>query len=608
DISEENVIRIIEERFNNKRIYIIYNESYNEHLYEVMLIRLPQISTVRHIFSPARSAVENIENGSHSENIVFSGESNSGKSFNAFQVMKYFVTSQNSKITVKHIEAITSIFNSFGCAKTVKNNDATRFGYCMDFLFQKNRLVGLNVCPTLPLEATRVISQKPGERNFNVFYELCAGMPSEVKADYGIRDQQKFFYLSQGKAGEFERNDSANFQRLHASLETMGFSDEHRESIYKTLATILHLGNMYFRERRKTEEGLTSSPYSISQALDVRDALATTLYEALFNWILSRVSSYLKCPDHNAIISVVDCYGIEIPMSLENDEVIDLLSKKPYGLLNLIDDECKFPKTSDESYFRRCNLNHLDKNVYGKAKNKDKLQMSIRHSFGTTWYNVHGFVQRNKRSMPYKMINILANSQNSVISMLFRSLTGNRENADHVLYTAHQFNTSSMAIIEKILNGRSHFIHCLKSNNERLPACLDKALLSRQLSAFSTLETLSFQQTGFPVRISFQRFTQSYRCLLPSDIAFCQNQKEIIIDILDGQGIKYARDFQIGSNYVFLRSRLADQLRITRERIHREAAYVIQKTMRMYVLRKAYLRKRNAVIRIQAAVRAWMAR
>ncbi|KAJ1345944.1 hypothetical protein KIN20_000586 [Parelaphostrongylus tenuis] len=735
DISEINVLHVIEDRFNNKRIYtnvgdvlLAINPFEKYKIYdESVIAQYQQSNEYAHIFTPARCAVENIRNGSNFESIVFSGESNSGKSFNALQLMKYLVTSPNSEITVKQIEAITNIFNSFGCAKTVKNEDATRFGYCIEFLYKKNRVVGLNVCNTLPLETIRVVSQRPGERNFNVFYELCAGMPSDTKVTYGIRDQQKFFYMAQGKVvGDVGRqDDSDKFERLDSSLEIVGFTDEQRQTIYKTLATILHLGNMYFRQRRdiksesshvemgndvelkwasylldvdidrftscfthkiaKTDDGLTRTPYCIGQALDVRDAVAMTLYEVLFNWIVNRISSRFKCADHTAVISIIDCYGIErynnngleqllintvneklesafikqtflnemayyaneglvfdwkntmgdeaglislesrdtrcktfrrrhrsvpsqIPSTLENEKVIDLLCKKPYGLLHLIDDECKFPKTSDESYLRHCNLNHLDKSVYGKAKNKDKQQMLVRHSFGTTWYNVHGFVQRNKRSLPIQIANVLAKSQNPVISMLFRSMASDREYADYTVYAANQFNTSSTALIEEILSGRSHFIRCLKSNNERLPATFDTTTLARQLNAFSVLETLHFRQVGFPIRIPFKRFTQSYRCLLPSEIAFCQNQKEIIVDILDGQGVRFANDFKIGLSYVFLRNRLADQLLATAERVQRDAAHIIQKTIRMYIVRKRYLRKRNAVIRIQAAVRGWKAR
>ncbi|KIH68671.1 myosin head, partial [Ancylostoma duodenale] len=459
DTSEHRVISEIRDRFYNKRIYT-------------------SVGGVLLSVNPFEKY------GIYDESVIaqyqqlnkYAGESSSGKSFNAYQVMKYLASSRNSKVTVKHIDAITTIFNSFGCAKTVKNDDATRFGYCMDFLYHKNALSGLSLRTTLPLETIRVVSQKPGERNFNVFYELCAGMSSDTKTSYGIRDQQKFFYLTQGKVSENVRDDAAYFGRLDASLEIVGFSEEQRQIIYKTLATILHLGNMYFRQRRntedeteyvevsndvelkwaaylldvdmcsfapcfthkftKTDEAVSKTPYSMGQALDARDALAMSLYEVVFSWILNRISLHLKCSDHNAVISVVDCYGIErynnngleqllinsvneklentfvkqtfldeiadyadegltfdwkVPQSLDNEIVLDLLCKKPYGLLYLIDDECKFPKVLLESIY------------------------------------------------------------STVISMLFRPIAAGKEGADYVVFAAQQFNTASTALVEKIL-------------------------------------------------------------------------------------------------------------------------------------------------------------
>ncbi|KAK6038718.1 hypothetical protein COOONC_23777 [Cooperia oncophora] len=201
----------------------------------------------------------------------------------------------------------------------------------------------------------------------------------------------------------------------------------------------------------------------MGQALDARDALAMSLYELLFNWILSRISLHLKCADHNAVITVVDYYGVErynnngleqLLINSVNEKLQNAFVKQTFfdEISDYVSEGLIFDwKASDESYLRHCNLNHLDKNVYGKAKNKDRLQMSVRHFFGTTWYSVHGFVQRNKRSLPGQVVKILAESQNPVISMLFRPIANGKECADYVVYAAQQFNTASTAMVEKIL-------------------------------------------------------------------------------------------------------------------------------------------------------------
>lgn len=96
--------------------------------------------------------------------------------------------------------------------------------------------------------------------------------------------------------------------------------------------------------------------------------------------------------------------------------------------------------------------------------------------------------------------------------------------------------------------------------------------------------------------------------MLPGDIAQCQNEKEIIQDILQGQGVKYENDFKIGSEYVFLRERLSDKYEGQQYQICRDAAVVIQKNLKTFVARKIYKRKRAAIIKLQAGWRGWSAR
>lgn len=136
------------------------------------------------------------------------------------------------------------------------------------------------------------------------------------------------------------------------------------------------------------------------------------LYEELFKWILHRIGLHFKCPVHTGVISILDNYGFEkynnngveeflinsvnerienlfvkhcfhdqlvdyakdgitveykVPASIENGKAVELLFKKPYGLLPLLTDECKFPKGTHETYLEHCNLNHTDRSCYGKV-------------------------------------------------------------------------------------------------------------------------------------------------------------------------------------------------------------------------------------------------
>ncbi|CAI2356602.1 unnamed protein product [Caenorhabditis sp. 36 PRJEB53466] len=644
------------------------------------------LSKKSHIFGVARDALAKVSGiSSNAESIVFGGESGSGKSHNAYEVLKYLTLQSNSKISPYHATAIQSVFQSFGCAKTLKNDEATRFGCCIDLLYKRSVLAGLNLKYTVPLEAPRVILQKPGERNFNVFYEIYHGLREEMKSKFGIKGLQKFFYINQGNSADNIQLDVNHFHDLEDALTVLGFSEDHRVSVYKLISTILHIGNIYFRTKRnpnvehelveigniseikwiafllevdfeklvnfllpKLEDGTT---ITLNAALDNRDSFAMMLYEELFKWILNRISLHFKCPVHTGVISIIDHYGFEkynnngveeflinsvnerienlfvkhcfhdqlidyakdgisvdykVPTNIENGKVVELLFKKPYGLLPLLTDECKFPKGTHETYLEHCNLNHSDRSSYGKARNKERLEFGVRHCIGTTWYNVNDFFTRNKRVISASAVQLLRGSKNPVIGLLFESY-GAPAN-DSIVSQAQLILRGTQEIADKINGSHVHFVRCIKSNNERQPGKFDIPMVNRQIKCLLLSELLSFRTKGYPVKMSKTAFARQYRCLLPGDIAQCQNEKEIIQDILQGQGVKFENDFKIGTEYVFLRERLADRYESQQYQICRNAAIVIQKNMKTFVAQKVYKRKRTAIVKLQAGLRGWKAR
>uniref|UniRef100_A0A8R1HLW9 Uncharacterized protein n=1 Tax=Caenorhabditis japonica TaxID=281687 RepID=A0A8R1HLW9_CAEJA len=639
-----------------------------------------------HIFGIAKNALAKVSTlSSNSETIVFGGESGSGKSYNATKAFRFLTSQPNSKITPKQADAIQSVFRSFGCAKTLKNEEATRYGCSIDLLYRRNVLSGLHLRYTVPLEVSRLISQKPGERNFNVFYEIYHGLNDEMKSKFGVKGLQKFFYINQGNSTENIQHDEDHFKVLEEALAVLGFSEDHRTSIYKLITTILHIGNIYFRTKRNpnieqelVEIGNTSEVKWIAfllevdydklinfllpnmedgttiaqnAALDNRDSFAMMLYEELFKWILNRIGLQFKCPVHTGTISIIDHYGFEkynnngveaflinsvnerienlfvkhcfhdqlvdyakdgisvdykVPTSIENGKTVELLFKKPYGLLPLLTDECKFPKGTFETYLEHCNLNHTDRSSYGKARNKEKMEFGVRHCIGTTWYNVNDFFSRNKRMISATAVPLLRSSKNPVIRLLFECYASNTNDivvsqADLVLRGTHE-------IAEKINASHAQFVRCIKSNNERQSDKFDIPMVNRQIKYLLLAELLSFRTKGYPVKMLKTSFARQYRCLLPGDIAMCQNEKEIIQDILQGQGVKYENDFKIGSEYVFLRERLADRYESQQYQICRDAAIVIQKHIKTFVAEKVYKRKRAAIIKLQAGLRGWKAR
>eukprot|EP00081_Caenorhabditis_elegans_P009581 NP_001294790.1 Heavy chain, Unconventional Myosin [Caenorhabditis elegans] len=694
DQSEAGIAQNLHERFKKGVTYVSFNtkasnvlvfvNDFNDKDSEDQLSW--ETSSTSGVNAVAKNALNKIFNmSSNAESIVFGGESGSGKSYNVFKAFKYLTSQPKSKVSTKHSSSIEFVFKSFGCAKTLKNDEATRFGCSIDLLYKRNVLTGLNLKYTVPLEVPRVISQKPGERNFNIFYEVYHGLSDEMKAKFGIKGLQKFFYINQGNSSENIQHDVNRFKHLESALHVLGFSDDHCMSIYKIISTILHIGNIYFRTKRNpnveqdvveignlaelkwiafllevdfdqlvkfllptSEDGST---IELNAALDNRDSFAMMIYEELFKWVLNRIGLQLKCSLHTGVISILDHYGFEkynnngveeflinsvnerienlfvkhcfhdqlidyakdgisvdykVPNSIENGKTVELLFKKPYGLLSLLTDECKFPKGTHETYLEHCNLNHTDRSAYGKARNKERLEFGVRHCIGTTWYNVTDFFARNKRIISLSAVQLMRNSKNPIIGLLFESYGGNT--SDIIVSQAQFVLRGAQDIADKINVSHVHFVRCIKSNNERQSTKFDIPLVNRQIKNLLLAELLSFRVKGYPVKISKTTFARQYRCLLPGDIAQCQNEKEIIQDILQGQGVKYEDDFKIGTEYVFLRERLAERYDGLQNKICGDAAIIIQKNMKSFVAQKVYKRMRAAIIKLQSGLRGWKAR
>ncbi|XP_060523322.1 unconventional myosin-XV [Cylas formicarius] len=289
---------------------------------------------------------------------VISGESGSGKTESTKLVMQYLAAvapsaPRGQALVTEQILEATPLLEAFGNARTVRNDNSSRFGKYLEVYFKNGAIIGAKMTQYL-LEKSRIVTQAAGERNYHVFYELLGGLSNSDKQKYGLVDADKYFYLNQG-GGDCSPGHSgsgADWKALTRAMEVLGVGESEQEGIVKVLASVLHLGNIYFHRRqlRHGQEGvevgsdveikwaahllqisasglqrtLTSrmtearaekvhSPLSIDQALDARDAFAKALYSALFNWLVTRVNSIVQRGGlHDAArICLLDIFGFE---------------------------------------------------------------------------------------------------------------------------------------------------------------------------------------------------------------------------------------------------------------------------------------------------------
>ncbi|KAA0173526.1 hypothetical protein FNF27_05021 [Cafeteria roenbergensis] len=240
------------------------------------------------------------------------------------------------------------ILETFGNARTVRNENSSRFGKFIALQFDDDgQLVGSRI-QTYLLEKVRIVSQSDGERNYHAFYQLLAGTPAEQLAEWGLGKPKDHHYTNQSSTtGLTGHSDAELREETEEALTTMGFSEEQRLGVWRTVAALLHLGNVTFQGDEEAEvdpataesaeraaallgvsepdlaKVLTHKRLEVggktmfkcltpADATTARDALCKQVYGRLFEWLVARVNDSIRHDDDtSSFIGVLDIFGFE---------------------------------------------------------------------------------------------------------------------------------------------------------------------------------------------------------------------------------------------------------------------------------------------------------
>ncbi|KTW28883.1 hypothetical protein T552_01512 [Pneumocystis carinii B80] len=318
-----------------------------------------------HIFAIAEDSYRCMIRDNINQTIVVSGESGAGKTVSAKYIMRYFATvedperSLNRELkniksemseTEERILATNPVIEAFGNAKTIRNDNSSRFGKYIEINFDNNaEIVGARI-RTYLLERSRIVFQPKNERNYHIFYQLCFGATENEKEEFGLKDPSDFHYLNQGESSTIPGiNDLNDFIMTRNALKTMGITDEVQNDIFKVLAALLHLGNVKIQALRNnallsasdatvefvckllgidnvqfakwivkkqinTRNEKIITDLNQKQAIVVRDSVSKFLYSSLFDWLINSINCILKTKDEiktKTFIGVLDIYGFE---------------------------------------------------------------------------------------------------------------------------------------------------------------------------------------------------------------------------------------------------------------------------------------------------------
>uniref|UniRef100_A0A8B9I0W4 Myosin X, like 3 n=1 Tax=Astyanax mexicanus TaxID=7994 RepID=A0A8B9I0W4_ASTMX len=306
-----------------------------------------------HIFALANECYRCLWKRQDSQCVLISGESGAGKTESTKLLLKFLsVMSQSStgaalsEKTTRVEQAIVQsspIMEAFGNAKTVYNNNSSRFGKFIQLHFSQSGNIQGGCIIDYLLEKNRVVRQNPGERNYHIFYSLLSGADHEQRELYLLLDSpEAYHYLSQ--SGCVQDSSLDDKQLFLSALKVMEFTEEEVRDVFKLLSGVLHIGNIEFMTAggaQITTKGVVSSvsdllgldgfqlsevltqrsiilrgeeicsPLTVEQALDSRDSVAMALYSQCFSWIIARINQKIKGKDNFKSIGILDIFGFE---------------------------------------------------------------------------------------------------------------------------------------------------------------------------------------------------------------------------------------------------------------------------------------------------------
>ncbi|XP_041658240.1 unconventional myosin-VIIa-like [Cheilinus undulatus] len=312
-----------------------------------------------HIFGIAETCYSNMKRRLKNQCCIISGESGAGKTESTKLILQY-LAAVSGELSERQIEEqileSNPILEAFGNAKTIRNDNSSRFGKYLEIFFSQEGVIeGARVEQYL-LEKSRVCHQALEERNYHVFYCLLAGVTEEEKKTLNLGKAEEYRFLSKGScivcAG---RDDAKDYTRIRSAMKILNFTESQCLQIFNLLAAILHLGNVCFEANTqnnletsdvsksehfsitaslleveksslstslthrsfKTNRERVTKPLNSEQASDCRDAFVKAIYNKLFIWIVEKINSViynkLKKSSKSSFLSIglLDIFGFE---------------------------------------------------------------------------------------------------------------------------------------------------------------------------------------------------------------------------------------------------------------------------------------------------------
>lgn len=633
-INIPTIMNVLNQRYNEDKIYT-YNGK--------VLVSINPFKTINklydsisnidieypHIYSVAESAYKNLNNKNQA--ILVSGESGSGKTENTKYILKYLSQNYGSDDSISNnIISCNHIIECFGNAKTIKNNNSSRFGkFIKLFTDDDNKIIGANIENYL-LEKSRITSYSNLEKSYHIFYFY----KSHLLEKYKFGDNYKLISVTDDE--EIQEFLSPN--HLLSILDDFEFTNIEKDRIFYTIKLILELSNIYDRQSmidivnklekdlifldttpNKLLDSFTKKVFTIAneeiiKSLEYPDievvikSYSEDIYSELFDFIIDKINNKLGVVS-DKYVSILDIFGFEIFQQngyeqlcinytneilqniynknvLENEQVEyekegidwnyieynsnkDILSlfHSKLCLFGIINEQSILSSGTDKNIYSNINK-QLSKNDKLTIRNKDVVhnRFSINHYAGEVMYTVDNYILKNRIKSKNRKIK-------TNLQMFVNQLNKLQKQLD-------QCNCS--------------FVRCIKPNDNNVSDSFDYEKIHDQLLYSGVIEGIKLVLKGYPVKIRIDSLDNEFKYIYGSNIDINQ--------VLNKNNIQETK-YSFGKSKIFMKRDVYDLLTEEDFNIQKLLATKITRRIQTWFYRQKFIKTRKNIIKLQAFVR-----
>uniref|UniRef100_A0A674E6L9 Unconventional myosin-VIIa-like n=1 Tax=Salmo trutta TaxID=8032 RepID=A0A674E6L9_SALTR len=671
DLNEAGILRNLLIRYNERVIYtytgsilVAVNPYQLLPIYTPDQIRLYTNKKIGemppHIFAIADNCYFNMQRNNKDQCCIISGESGAGKTESTKLILQFLaaISGQHSWIEQQVLEA-NPILEAFGNAKTIRNDNSSRFGKYIDIHFNKRGAIEGAKIEQYLLEKSRVCRQFPIDK---------------LKTKLGLGLATDYSYLTMGKCTKCDgRDDLKDYSSILSAMKVLMFTETENWEISKLLAAILHMGNLRY-------EGGQRWPFwkeSVDAQYNAFKLDTGGIYGRLFVWIVDKINAAIFRPPSceskivRRSIGLLDIFGFEnftvnsfeqlcINFANENlqqffvrhvfkleqeeynledinwqhieftdnQDALDMIANKPMNIISLIDEESKFPKGTDATMLYKINSQHKLNSNYHPPKNTYMTQFGIQHFAGVVHYETRGrpilrhwlhtqpnaYMYTSKSLQSHKNVTNVKGRQRSVIHGRVRKVQNGsqgqgrkngRKKKKRSPTLSSQFKRSLELLMRTLNACQPFFVRCIKPNELKKPMLFDRELCVRQLRYSGMMETIRIRRAGYPIRYTFGEFVDRYRVLMPGVKPANRQVSRNSIFVLYWCLVS---PIQMRVGFLRLQALYRSRKLFVTYRLAKTRVTQIQARCRGFMVRRSFWRQLHAVITIQAYARGMIAR